>query len=75
MVSGETMQGCHGQGKNLEKEKFSWSGKSQGISFSSGKFRKSVKSHGKVREFQSFPKKMLVYRLLEILFSVNCKQY
>ena len=27
-------QGCHGQGKVLENEKFSRSGKSQGITFS-----------------------------------------
>ena len=33
------------------------------------------KSHGKVREFQNFPKKMLVNRLLEILVSIICKQY
>ena len=28
------VQGCHHQGKNLENEKFSRSGKRQGISFS-----------------------------------------
>ena len=61
--------------KVLENEKFSRSGKSQGIHFQSGKFKKKEKSHGKVREFQNFPKKMLVNRLLEILVSIICKQY
>ena len=32
--------------------------------FQSGKFRKNEKSHGKVREFQKFLKKLLVNRLL-----------
>ena len=36
------------------------------LHFQSGKFKKNEKSHGKVREFQNFPKKMLVNRLLEI---------
>ena len=40
-----------------------------------GKLRKNEKSQGKVREFQNFPKKVLVNRLLEIIFSINCKQY
>ena len=45
------------------------------LQFQSGKFKKNEKSHGKVREFQNFPKKMLVNRLLEILVSIICKQY
>ena len=53
----------------LEKEKNSRSGKSQ------GNLKKNEKSHGKVREFQNFPKKLLVNRLLEILVSIICKQY
>ena len=58
--------------KLLENEKFSRSGKSQGITFSAGRFKKNEKSQGKVREFQNFPKKMLVNRLLEILVSTIC---
>ena len=62
--------------KVLENEKFSRSGKSQGITFSVREIKKkNEKSQGKVREFQNFPKKMLVNRLLEILFSITCKQY
>ena len=45
------------------------------LHFQSGKFKKNEKSHGKVREFQNFPKKMLVNRPLEILVSIICKQY
>ena len=61
--------------KVLENEKFSRSGKSQGITFSVREILKKMKSHGKVRKFQNFPKKMLVNMLLEILVSVICKQY
>ena len=62
--------------KALENAKISRSGKSQGITFSVREtFKKNEKSHGKVREFQNFPKKMLVNRLLEILVSIICKQY
>ena len=43
--------------------------------FSQGNLKKNENSHGKVREFQTFPKKMLVNRLLEILVSIICKQY
>ena len=51
-------------------------GKVRELHFQSGKFKKkNEKSHGKVREFQKFPKKMLVNRLLEILVSIICKQY
>ena len=50
-------------------------GKVREYHFQSGNFRKNEKSHGKVREFQNVPKKVLVNRLLEILFSINCKQY
>ena len=50
-------------------------GKVRGLHFQSGKFKKNEKSHCKVREFQKFPKKMLVNRLLEILVSIICKQY
>ena len=35
----------------------------------------NLKKMKKVREFQNFPKKMLVNRLLEILVSIICKQY
>ena len=50
-------------------------GKVRELHFQSGKFKKNEKSHGKVREFQNFPKKMLVNRHLEILGSIICKQY
>ena len=62
--------------KVLENEKISRSGKSQEITFSVREIlKKKGKSHGKVNEFQNFPKKMLVNRLLEILVSIICKQY
>ena len=62
--------------KVLENEKISRSGKSQGITFSIREIlKKNEKSHGKVREFKNFPKKMQVNRLLEILVSIICKQY
>ena len=63
--------------KVLENEKFSRSGKSQGITFSVREIfkKKMKKNHGKVREFKKFPKKMLVNRLLEILVPIICKQY
>ena len=54
---------------------FPGQGKVRELHFQSGKFKKNEKSHGKVREFQNFPKKMLVNRLLEILVSIICKQY
>ena len=57
--------------KIMENENNSRSGKSQGILFFSLKFR-FFKSHVKVREFQNFPKKLVVNCLLEILFSINC---
>ena len=60
--------------KVLENEKFSRSGKSGNYIFSQRNL-KNERSHGKVREFQNFPKKMLVNRLLEILVSIICKQY
>ena len=60
--------------KVLENEKFSRSGKSGNYIFSKGNL-KNERSHGKVREFQNFPKKILVNRLLEILVSIICKQY
>ena len=59
----------------MDNEKFSRSGKSQGITFSVREIKKNEKSHGKVREFQNFLKKMLVNRLLEILVSIICKQF
>ena len=63
-------------GKKFWKMKnFPGQGKVRELHFQSGKFKKSEKSHRKVREFQSFPKKMLVNRLLEILVSIICKQY
>ena len=54
---------------------FPGQGKVRELHFQSGKFKKNEKSHGKVREFQNFPKKMLVNRLLKILVSIVCKQY
>ena len=48
-------------------------GKVREFQFQSGKFRKMKESHGKVREFQNFPKKLQVNRLVEVLFSINCK--
>ena len=63
-------------GKKFWKMKnFPGQGKVRELHFQSGKFKKNEKSHGKVREFQNFPKKMLVNRLLEILVSIICKQY
>ena len=50
-----TNQGCHGQGKVLENEKNSRSGKSRNYIFSQGNLKKNDKSHGKAREFQNFP--------------------
>ena len=48
-------------------KKISGQEKVRELHFQSGKFKKkNEKSHGKVREFQNFPKKMLVNRLLEI---------
>ena len=41
--------------KDLENEKISRSGKSQGITFSVREFKKNEKSQGKIREFQNFP--------------------
>ena len=63
-------------GKKFWKMKnFPGQGKVRELHFQSGKFKKNEKSHGKVREFQNFPKKMQVNRLLEILVSIICKQY
>ena len=63
-------------GKKFWKMKnFPGQGKVRELHFQSGKFKKNKKSQGKVREFQNFPKKMLVNRLLEILVSIICKQY
>ena len=61
--------------KVLEMKNFPGQGKVRELYFQSGKFKKNEKSHGKVREFQNFPKKMLVNRFLEILVSIICKQY
>ena len=56
-------------GKKFWKiKKFPGQGKVRELRFQSGKFKKKI---GKVREFQNFPKKMLVNRLLEILFFHN----
>ena len=41
---------------------------------SQGNLEKMKKSHGKVMEFQNFPKKLLVNRLLEILFAILEKE-
>ena len=53
-------------GKKFWKmKKISGQGKVRELHFQSGKFKKYEKSHGKVREFQNFPNKMLpVNRLL-----------
>ena len=61
--------------KFLKMKNFPGQGKVRELHFQSGKFKKNEKSHGKVREFQNFLKKMLVNRLLEILVSIICKQY
>ena len=75
-VHESTAQGCHGQGKSSGKSKiFQVREKSGNYIFSQGNLKKMKKSHGKVREFQNFPKRMLVNRLLEILVSIICKQY
>ena len=55
--------------KFCKMKKFPGQGKVRELHFQSGKFKKkNEKSLGKVREFQNFPKKMLVNRLLEICF-------
>ena len=51
-------------GKKFWKTKnFPDQGKVRELHFQSGKFKKNEKSHGKVREFQNFHKKMLVNRI------------
>ena len=77
-------------GKKFWKmKKIPGQGKVRELHFQSGKLKKNEKSHGKVREFRNFPKKMLVNRLLKILVSIkfasnirkgmflniNCKQF
>ena len=63
-------------GKKFWKmKKFPGQGKVRELHFQSGKFKKIEKTRGKVREFQNFPKEMLVNRLLEILVSIICKLY
>ena len=70
------LTGLPRSGKKFWKMKnFPGQGKVRELHFQSGKFKKNEKSYGKVREFQNFPKKMLVNRLLEILVSISCKQY
>ena len=69
-----TYTGLSRSGKKFWKF-FPGQGKVRELHFQSGKFKKNEKSQGKVREFQNFPKKMLVNRLLEILVSIICKQY
>ena len=62
--------------KVLENEKkFQVREKSGNYIFSQGNLKKNEKSHGKVREFQNFPKKMLVNKLLEFLVSIICNQF
>ena len=51
--------------KFWKMKKFPGQGKVRELHFQSGKLKKK-----KVREFQNFPKKMLVNRLLEILVSI-----
>ena len=63
-----TSSGLPRSGKKFWKMKnFPGQGKVRELHFQSGKFKKNEKSHGKVREFQNFPKKILV--------SIICKQY
>ena len=52
-------------------KKFPGQGKVRELHFQSGKFKKKMKSHGKVREFQNFPKKMLVYKQASGNFSFH----
>ena len=74
--SKERVTGLPRSGKKFWNMKnFPGKGKVREKHFQSGKFKKNEKSHGKVREFQNFPKKMLVNRLLEISVSIICKQY
>ena len=79
--SGKTQTSMHitglpWSGKKFWKMKiFQVREKSGSYIFSQGNLKKNEKSHGKVREFQNFPKKTLVDRLLEILVSIICKQY
>ena len=76
MVNSIILAGLPRSGKKFWKMKnFPGQGKVRELHFQSGKFIKNEKSHGKVREFQNFPQKMLVKRLLEILVSIICKQY
>ena len=71
-----TGTGLPRSGKKFWKmKKFPGQGKVRELHFQSGKFNKNEKSQGKVREFQNFPEKNLVNRLLEIFFSIICKQY
>ena len=71
-----TITGLPRSGKNIWKMKiFPGQGKVREFHFQSGKFRKNEKSHGIVREFQNFPKKLLGNRLLERKNSINCKQF
>ena len=58
--------------KFWKTKNFPGQGKVRELHFQSGKFKKS---HGKVRKFPNFLKKMLLNRLLEILVSIICKQY
>ena len=60
--------------KILENGKFSRSGKSQGRILYLV-YRGNLDKMKKVIEKSKFPKKMLVNRLLEILFSINGEQY
>ena len=72
----EPVPGLPRSGKKFWKmKKNPGQGKVKELHFQSGKFKNNEKSHGKVREFQNFPKKMLVNRFLEILVSIICKQY
>ena len=48
--------------------------KSGNFNFSQGDLEKRRKVREKVREFQNFPKKFIVYRLLKSIISVNCKR-
>ena len=75
-VTSSHIAGLPRSGKKFWKMKnFPGQGKVRELHFQSGKFKKNEKSQGKVREFQNFPEKMLVNRLLEILVSIICKQY
>ena len=71
-----TVAGLPRSGKKFWKmKKFPGQGKVRELHFQSGKFKKMKKVMKKSENFNFFPKKMLVNRLLEILVSIICKQF